>query len=143
MEYKLMQECDIKKVIPLYIEYYNSQGDEWTEETVYRRIYQVVASPDSYCLMLEDGNAIIGFAMGRFEQYYDLVAYDLIEIVIDGKYQNKGIGTAFMQELERQVKEKGAAMVQLDAMNDEFHEHFYRKLGYKNTNSLIPKVKWL
>lgn len=143
MEYRIMLESDIQRVIPLYIEYYNSLGDEWTEETTYRRIYQVVGSPDSYCLIAEDGDTVIGFAMGRFEQYYDLVAYDLIEIVIDGAFQNRGLGTAFMEELERRVKEKSAAMIQLQAVNDEMHEHFYGKLGYKNANNFVLKTKWL
>lgn len=139
-----MNEADINSVIPLYIDYYNKIEDScWTEETTYKRIHQVLSREDSYCVMLEDENAVIGFAMGYFEQYDDLTAYDLVEIVIAHPYQNKGLGTDFMRELERQVKEKGASMVQLQAVNDETHNRFYGRLQYKDVKNLILKSKWL
>ena len=65
----------------------------------------------------------------------------MIEIVVTGGYQKKGVGTAFMQELEARVKAEGAMLIQLQAVNDEFHEHFYGKLGYKNVSNLVLKTK--
>ena len=39
MNYRIMQESDIKKVIPIYIDYYNNHEDgEWTEESTYKRV---------------------------------------------------------------------------------------------------------
>lgn len=112
MEYNLLKVTDIEKVIPLYIEYYNEiEGTEWTEERVYKRIHQVVTIEDSYGLTLSNDNSIIGFAMGYFVQYDDGRAYDLIEIVISHKYQRMGIGTLFMKELEKRVKELGAFLI--------------------------------
>lgn len=130
MEYNILKVTDIEKVIPLYIEYYNEiEGTEWTEETVYKRIHQVVTIEDSYGLTLSKDNSIIGFAMGYFVQYDDGKAYDLIEIVISYKYQRMGIGTLFMKELEKRVKELGAFLIQLEAVNDEMHNNFYGNLG--------------
>ena len=143
LTYRMMTEADISTVIPMYIEYYNAQGDAWTEEIVRHRIWQVLGSVDSYCLMAESEGRPIGFAMGRFQRFYDLTAYDLVEIVIASEYQNQGIGTAFMRDLERRVKEQGAAMVQLMAVKDEFHEHFYSKLNYYTATSLVAKAKFL
>lgn len=140
---RMMQKQDIPAVIPLYLHYYNGQGDMWTEETAYRRIWQVLGAPDSYCLLAEENGAVLGFAIGHFETYSDLIAYDLVEIVIAGDRQNTGLGTAFMQELERRVRELGAAMIQLQAVNDEMHNHFYSKLGYYNAENLIIKAKFL
>lgn len=73
MNYSVMKETDIQKVIPLYIDYYNNQENSmWTVETTYKRIHQVWNREDSYCLMLEDNDTVLGFAMGYFEQYDDL-----------------------------------------------------------------------
>ncbi len=144
MQYRIMTEADIHRVIPLYIEHYNTYEDgAWTQETTYKRIHQVWSREDSLCLILEDGNDTLGFAMGYFEQYDDLKAYDLVEVVIAHNHQNKGIGTAFMLELERRVKDLGGAMIQLQAVNDAMHDHFYGKLNYKNCSNLIPKSKFL
>lgn len=144
MEYSELKVLDINKVIPFYMEYYNEQEDsEWTEETVYKRIHQVVTREDSFGLILRDGNSIVGFAMGYFEQYDDGKAYDLIEIVIAHKYQRKGMGTSFMQELEKRVKELGAFLIQLQSVNDEKHNTFYGNLGYRDANNLILKSKMI
>lgn len=90
--YRKIKETDIEKVLPIYMDYYNGrESGVWTDRTVYKRIHQVWSREDSYCMIFVCNKAIIGFAMGYFEQYDDLVAYDLVEIVIAGEYQNKGI----------------------------------------------------
>ena len=144
MNYRIMTEHDIPVAIQLYMDYYNGHEDgEWTEDTTYKRIHQVWSREDAYCRVLEENGAMLGFAMGYMEQYDDLVAYDLIEIVVAHAHQNKGIGTAFLLELERQVKAAGASMVQLEAVNDAMHEHYYSKLGYRSARNLVPKFKFL
>lgn len=144
MTYRTMTESDIHAVVPLYMEYYNTHdGDEWTAQTTYKRIHQIWSREDSLCLILEDGGNILGFCMGYFSQYYDLIAYDLMEILIFQRYQNQGIGTRFMQELERRVRENGGAMIQLQAVNDDMHNAFYGKLNYQNCSNLVLKSKFL
>ena len=66
-----------------------------------------------------------------------------MEIVVSAAKQNQGIGSAFMAELEKQVKEKGAILIQLQSVNDEMHEHFYGKLGFFNAKNLVLKSKIL
>ena len=82
--------------------------------------------------------------MGYFNSVRRLTAYDLVEVVVAAELQNKGLGTALLRELETRVRERGAAMIQLQAVNDDMHRHFYGdKLGYKETHSLVPMTKWL
>ena len=141
---RIMSEADIDLVVPLYIDHYNNYEDgEWTQETTYKRIHQVWSREESLCLILERGTDVLGFVMGYFEQYDDIQAYDLIEIVIAHEYQGKGIGTKFMEIIEAKVKEHGGAMIQLQAVNDDMHNSFYGKLNYKNCNNLVLKSKWL
>ncbi len=139
-----MSEEDINNVVPLYIEYYNNNEDaEWTTETTYKRIHQVWSREDSYCLIWENKNGIVAFAIGYFEQYDDCFAYDLVEIVVTTQLQNKGYGTVFMKQLEECVKKEGAMLVQLQSVNDALHNHFYGKLGYKDASNLVLKTKIL
>ena len=141
---RIMTEADIEKVIPLFVEHYNNYEDgEWTYETTYKRIHQVWSREDSLCFILEKDETVIGFVMGYFEQYDDIKAYDLIEIVIAHECQKQGIGTALMWEVEKRVKEAGGAMIQLQAVNDEMHERFYGKLKYHTCNNFVLKSKWL
>lgn len=143
-EFRKMNEEDIGKIVPLYIEYYNNNEDaEWTTETTYKRIHQVWSREDSYCLVWENKNDIVAFAIGYFEQYDDCFAYDLVEIVVVTHLQNKGYGSRFMKELETCVKDEGAMLIQLQAVNDDLHNHFYGKLGYKDASNLVLKTKIL
>ncbi len=143
LQYREMRREDIAVVTPLFVEYWNGMGDEWTAERVYSCIWQVLGSPDAYCMIAETDEKVVGFAMGRFETYSDLTAYDLIEIIVAPEHQNCGIGTAMMIELENRVKSMGAAMIQLISVNDAMHERFYGKQGYGDASNLKLKSKFL
>lgn len=91
---------------------------------------------------MEENESVLGFAMGYFKQYDDIIGYTLEEIVIAYEYQNKGIGSVFLSDLERIVQEKGASCVELQAVNDEHHERYYEKAGYRNAKNFVMKVKW-
>ena len=144
MTCRQMAEQDIDLVVPLYMEHYNTyEGGAWTHNTTYKRIHQVWSREDSLCMTLEQDSEVIGFAMGYFEQYDDIQAYDLVEIVIAHAHQGKGIGTQFMGLIVAKVKELGGAMIQLQAVNDEMHNQFYGNLGYQDCKNLVLKSKWL
>ena len=144
MEYRPFTLEDLPRTAKLYVDYYNAYEDgEGTIETTTKRIHQVMTREDAFGLLLEDKGRLLGFAMGYFEQSADCKAYDLIEIVVAGGRQNQGLGTAFMRELERRVREKGAMLIQLQSVNDAKHEHFYDKLGFKDAKNLVLKTKML
>ncbi len=143
MQIRKMTTVDIQSVLPLYISYYNKhEGGCWTEETAGKRIRQVLSTEDSFSLILEENESVLGFAMGYFKQYDDIVGYTLEEIIIAYEYQNKGIGSVFLSDLERIVQEKGASCIELQAVSDEHHERYYGKAGYRNANNFVMKVKW-
>ena len=139
-----MKLSDIGSVLPLYMEYYNKQeGACWTEETAGKRIQQVLSMMDSYSLIMKsDQGDVIGFVMGYLKQYDDIVGYTLEEIIISSEYQHKGFGSILLKEIEARVREKGASCVELQAVNDEIHEGYYGKAGYKNAVNFVMKTKW-
>ncbi|MBQ8598291.1 MAG: GNAT family N-acetyltransferase [Lachnospiraceae bacterium] len=135
---------DVDDVLQLYIDYYNKCEDGcWTEQTARKRIQQVLSMMDSFSLIMKNkqGGAV-GFVMGYFKQYDDIVGYTLEEIIISAEYQHKGFGSILLKEIETRVKEKGVSCVELQAVNDEMHEKYYGKAGYKNAVNFVMKVKW-
>lgn len=121
MSVREMSVDDINKVINLYIKYYNEiEKSCWTEKTAFKRIHQVLTMEDSYSLILEDNeNKAIGF-----------------------DEQNKGYGSKLLKEIEELAVKKGAACIELQAVNDRMHSHFYDKAGYLNSESFVNRVKW-
>lgn len=142
---RLMEEKDLPQMINIRMDYYNNTDEtNWTKETSEISLRQTTDRKSAYCLVLEDDNkAIIGFVNGFFEQFHDIVGYALVEILISKENQSKGYGTILMEEIEKQVKEKGASIIQMQAVNDDFHHHFYGKLGYNNSSTYVNKVKWI
>lgn len=137
IEYAVLDETNIPDIANKYVEYYNlHEGGCWTLEKAYKRIHQIVSIEDSYCLIQQDHQEITGFAIGYFKQYDDLTAYYLEEIVIFAAQQNKGYGKAFLSELERAAKERGAEHMELVSVNDELHMHFYMACGMYAANNL-------
>lgn len=53
-----------------------------------------------------------------------------------------GLGSRLLKELEQRVREKGAACVELQAVNDGMHEKYYGQAGYHNAKNFVLKVKW-
>ncbi len=139
-----MNLSDINCVLQLYIDYYNEhEGCCWTEETAKKRIRQVLSIEDSYSLIMRDDEGkAVGFVMGYFKQYDDIIGYTLEEIIISSENQGKGLGSALLEEVENRVKERGASCVELQAVNDEIHERYYGNAGYKNAVNFVMKVKW-
>lgn len=143
MEIREIKLEDIASILPFYISYYNEQeGGCWTEDTAGKRIRQVLSMEGSFGLIMMEGSETIGFVMGYFKQYDDIVGYTLEEIVVAAKYQNKGYGKLLLKELEVQARQKGAACIELQAVADEHHEHYYGKAGFKNAKNFVMKVKW-
>lgn len=143
MEIREIKLEDIASILPFYISYYNEQeGGCWTEDTAGKRIRQVLSMEGSFGLIMREDSEAIGFVMGYFKQYDDIVGYTLEEIVVVAKYQNKGYGKLLLKELEAQARQKGAACIELQAVADEHHEHYYGKAGFKNAKNFVMKVKW-
>lgn len=140
--YREMTLADTVKVLPLYMDYYNTCEEGcWTAETAGKRIRQVLSMNGGWGLLLEEDGPV-GFAMGYFKQYDDLCAFTLEEIVIKRGHQGKGLGSALLSEVERRVKALGAAGVELSAVNDEAHHRFYGRAGYGDAKNFVLKVKW-
>ena len=134
-----MNEKDLDIITSLYVKYYNENEDGIrTFEKAYKRIRQVLLIPDSYCLIQEINGVYTGFLMGYIKEYYDLKSYFLEEIVIFKEYQNKGLGTLFINELQKHLLDKEVSMIELMSVNDSKHLNFYEKFSFeKSTNLLV------
>lgn len=144
MNYFRMSEKDLDLITSLYVKYYNeNEDDSWTFEKAYRRIRQVLLTPDSYCLIQEINGLYTGFLMGYIKEYDDLKSYFLEEIVIFNEYQNKGLGSLFLKELESHLLEMDVSLIELMSVNDEKHRHFYEKFSFAKVSNLMIMSKFI
>lgn len=144
MAYIRMSEKDLDIITSLYVRYYNENEDgTWTFEKAYKRIRQVLLTPDSYCLIQEINGLYTGFLMGYIKEYDDLKSYFLEEIVVFKDFQDKGLGSLLINELERQLLDLDVSMIELMSVNDTKHLHFYEKFSFEKSNNLLVMSKFL
>ncbi len=83
LEYKKLTIEDINSIAQIYINYYNNiENGCWTKEKACKRISQLITISDSMCLGMYKEGLLIGFTLGYYKQFDDLLAYFLDEIVI-------------------------------------------------------------
>lgn len=144
MNYFIMSEKDLDIITSLYVRYYNENEDGiWTFEKANKRIRQVLLTPDSYCLIQEVNGLYTGFLMGYIKEYDDLKSYCLEEIVVFKDYQNKGLGTLFISELQKQLLNRDVSMIELMSVNDAKHLNFYEKFSFEKSNNLLVMSKFI
>ena len=144
MNYNVMNEKDLDIITSLYVKYYNENEDGIrTFEKAYKRIKQVLLTPDSYCLIQEINGVYTGFLMGYIKEYDDLKSYFLEEIVVFKEYQNKGLGTLFINELQKHLLDKEVSMIELMSVNDSKHLNFYEKFSFEKSNNLLVMSTFL
>lgn len=139
-----MKEKDLDIITSLYVRYYNENEEgTWTFEKAYRRIRQVLSTPDSYCIIQEINGVYTGFLMGYIKEYDDLKSYFLEEIVIFNEYQDKGLGSLLIKELENQLHDMDVSLIELMSINDEKHRHFYEKLSFTKASNLTIMSRFI
>lgn len=136
---------NLDEMAKIYIDYYNNNEDGcWSEEKAKKRIAQMITINDSNCLCLyNDEEKMIGFILGYYREFDDLLGYCLDEIIVDLKYQNQGYGKLLMEKLEETVESDGASMIELTSVNDEHHKHFYKKCGFYISDNFIQMSKFI
>jgi len=105
--------------------------EKWTNRTYYLRLKEIFDVSPKSCLCVKDKNKIIGFIFCRMVTWYDGKHANIEEMVINSKYQGKGIGKKLLLELEKILKKN--KVVQADLISNKkskaykfFHERGYR-----------------
>jgi len=75
----------------------------------------------------------------RFNMFWDSIPF-LTMIYIDFSYHKKGYGRKAMEFWEGEMAGLGYKMVMTSTQADEEAQHFYRKLGYKDSGCLVLDI---
>ena len=89
---------------------------------------------DDRVTVARDNNKIIAWT--RYNLFWDNIPF-LNMISVLEEYRNTGIGTKLMQFWENDMQNKNFKMVMTSSLSNENAQHFYRKLGYKDSGNLL------
>lgn len=136
---------DLEQIKQDYLNYFNlKEGSEWTKEKIDRRFKQLVERYDYIGLGLYVDHVLVGFALGCYEQFDDMLITKLNELFISSSHQSKGYGTKLLKEYEAYSKRGGAVRIQLESANDKVHRRFYNQMNqFLDASSNVLKAKSL
>ncbi|MEF2964777.1 GNAT family N-acetyltransferase [Paenibacillus sp. M1] len=119
------------------ITYATEQDFEWVREKD-RHLHEQLILPkikgkEIYLLQDENGEKI---GWMRYGYFWDNTPF-MNMIWIEEPYRSKGFGKITVDFWENEMKRQGHTMVMTSTQADEGSQHFYRKLGYKDSGCLI------
>ena len=84
-----------------------------------------------------EGEKIIGVL--RYNLFWDNTPFCTM-LFIDSDYRNRNYGRQLMERWEQDMKAQGYGMLMTSTQVDEDAQHFYRKLGYKDSGGFVVDV---
>ena len=85
-------------------------------------------------LIARDDDANVGWL--RWNYFWDLIPF-MNMLNVDVARRGQAHGTALVLAWEQRMREHGHDRVLTSTLSDETAQHFYRKLGYRDTGSLL------
>lgn len=90
---------------------------------------------DKNILIAEVGSELAGWL--RYNFFWDEIPFMNMLFVIE-KFRDKGVGSSLVKEWERLMLVCGHKTLLTSAQANEYSQHFYRKLGYKDLGGFTP-----
>lgn len=87
-------------------------------------------------IIVESESNFIGWL--RWNLFWDNTPFMNMLYLLD-RYRGKGYGKEIVTYWENLMKENGYALVMTSTLSNEQAQHFYRKLGYIDSGSLLLK----
>jgi len=72
----------------------------------------------------------------RYNYFWDNTPF-MNMLHLDEYYRHKGIGKELVEFWENDMKSKGYELIMTSTLSNEQAQHFYRKLGYKDSGSIL------
>lgn len=89
---------------------------------------------DGRVIVLIDGNNLAGWI--RYNLFWDNTPF-LNMIFLQEAYRRKGLGQRLMNFWEKEMKAKDYNLLMTSTLSSENAQHFYRKLNYVDSGSLL------
>lgn len=100
-----------------------------------QEFYNKISQKQGYVLL--SGGTPIGIL--RYNLFWDNTPFCTM-LYIAKNHRGKGYGRKLMEHWETDMKNQGYGMLMTSTQVDESAQHFYRKLGYKDTGAFVIDV---
>ncbi len=106
-------------------------NDDWSDRhqlSLY--LTDLMGQGNSLAYGLYENGILAGVCMGHVRHWYSGTEYVIDEFCIRGDMQGRGLGTYFLHEIEKAIREEGIVQIFLQTEKDVPAYDFYRKNGF-------------
>ncbi len=117
-------------------------NDDWSDkEQLNLYLLDLIGQNNSLTYGLFDSDNLIGVSMGHIKHWYSGTEYYIEELCIQTDKQGNGIGTYFLKEIEKAIKETGITQIFLQTESNVPAYNFYNKNGFCELKEHVSFVK--
>ncbi len=145
IEYREIAAGDLDALGAMFAESFNAPpwNECWTRESACLRLRQQMDSAAAFGLAARCSGELCGLIIGRREHHFDGDTFEIREFCIADSRRGGGLGTRFLGELERRLRESGVVRILLLTSDGEATEGFYRRRGYRRSSGMVLMGKLL
>ncbi len=119
-------------------------NDDWSNEDQLRLyLIDLVGQDNSLTYGLYENEELISISMGHIRHWYSGTEYYIDELCVQTDKQGSGIGTYFLNKIEKAIKEIGMANIFLQTENNVPAYGFYQKNGFYELKRHVSFAKKL
>ncbi|MFP7170765.1 GNAT family N-acetyltransferase [Terribacillus sp. 7520-G] len=135
---RTLTENDYKEVTRLTLQL----GYPSKQEIIENRIRRLLNEKDNQVFVYEGDGCLLGWVHVFGKLLIELEYAEIGGLIVDQNYRQGGIGSKLMRKSEEWAKENGYKEIRLRSGGQRLIAHdFYKRIGYKNTNSQQLFVK--
>ncbi len=117
-------------------------NDDWSDqEQLDAYIRDLTGQNNSLTYGLYEGETLTGVSMGQIKHWYSGTEYCIDEYCIRTEAQGRGLGSLFLAEIEKQIRELGLVQIFLQTEITAPAYRFYRKQGFSELKEHVSFAK--
>ena len=137
-----MNEIELIKELFVGVFTIEPWNDDWSnQEQLDLYLLDLVGQSNSLTYGLFEAEELIGVSMGRIRHWYAGTEYYIDELCVRTEKQGNGIGTYFVNEIEKAIKEIGLVQIFLQTESSVPAYGFYQKNGFLELKEHVSFVK--
>ena len=144
MNLKVLTSKDKESITTLFRDVFTRDpwNDDWSDsDQLAAYIDDLIGQSNSLTLGYVDGDRLVGLAMGRIKHWHEGTEYCVDEFCVDTPFQNIGIGSAFLNEIEAYLSCIGVHWLYLQTDRTAPAYAFYTHRGFFELNDNVSLAK--
>lgn len=143
-EFKNIGMGEIAVIKSLFTDVFTAEpwNDDWSDEKQLDcYLEDLVGQNNSLTYGLFENDNLIAVSMGHIKHWYSGTEYYIDELCVQTDRQGKGVGSFFLTEISKAIREKGIVHIFLLTESDVPAYEFYQKNGFRELKTNVAFTK--